>query len=86
MLQWLHSKLVLNNLKTGKPSYTVTMLVFGFMVINFKLLVSGIDIMGKVKMSSFSGTDYAASLAALAAMHIGNKKITSDIISKDKKE
>lgn len=85
MIQWLQSTFILKNLKTGKPSYTLTAFIIGFAVINMKLLFSGIDIMGKFKMSSFSGTDYGVALAALGSLHIANKKVVSDI-SKSKEE
>jgi len=51
------------------------MVIVGFAIINFKLLLSGIEIMDKVKMDTFSGVDYAAALSAIGAIHIGNKKL-----------
>lgn len=73
MLQSLINLFVLKN-KAGKPSYSTSMVVYSFAIINLKLLFSGIDILGKVKMSSFSGIDYAAAFTAIAALHVGNKK------------
>ncbi len=78
MINSLFSKLVLRNVKTGKPSYSLTMTVVAFFVINLKLLFSGVEIVDKVKMSDFSGTDYAASLAAISGLHIFNKKANKD--------
>ena len=69
---------LLNNEKTKKPSYVITMVVFGFFIINLKLLLSGISITDKFKMSEFSGVDYSAALSALGGLHLFNKKITHD--------
>jgi len=54
---------------SGEKSVTVTAFVLGFIVINIKLLLSGMTIEG-VKFSDFSGTDYGTSLAALGAVYI----------------
>lgn len=51
------------------------MVVAGFFIINLKFLLSGIEIIDKVKMSDVSGVDYAAALSAIGAVHIGNKKL-----------
>lgn len=51
------------------------MVVVGFGIINLKLLLSGVEIVDKIKMSDFNGVDYAASLAAISALHVGNKKL-----------
>ncbi len=58
----------------GIPSYTLTALVTGFFIINIKLLFSGIEIMDKVKMSDFSGTDYGAALAGLGIIYNWGKQ------------
>lgn len=78
MINKILSTLIIKNVKTGQPSYTLTMTIVGFFVINLKLLLSGIEIMDKIKMSDFSGTDYAAALAALGGIHIFNKKVVRD--------
>lgn len=75
MLQQLIDLFIIKNKKTGKPSYTTTMVVVGFFIINLKLLVSGIEITDKIKFDTFTGVDYAAAIAAIGAMHIGNKKL-----------
>lgn len=75
MLQKLVDFFILKNKKTGKPSYTTTMVVVGFGVINLKLLLSGLEVGDKFKMSDFSGVDYAAALTAIGAIHVGNKKL-----------
>jgi hypothetical protein len=62
------------------------MTIVGFFIINLKLLLSGIEIMDKVKMSDFSGSDYAAALAALSALHIFNKKVNNEKVNKEDKD
>lgn len=62
--------------KTGKPSYTLTMLVIGFAVVNFKLLFSGVQLTETIKLDSFSGTDYGASMAALGGIYTWRKNNT----------
>lgn len=77
MLNKLIALFLLNNEKTKKPSYTITMIVFGFFIINLKLLLSGISITDTFKMSEFSGVDYSAALSALGGIHLFNKSITN---------
>lgn len=77
MLQKLIDFFIIKNKKTGKPSYTITMVIVGFAIINLKLLLSGIEITDKVKFDSFTGVDYAAALSAIGAIHISNKKLNS---------
>jgi hypothetical protein len=74
MLQSFINLFILKN-KAGEPSYSRTMVFFGFLVINIKLLLSGININNKFKMSDFSGTEYGIALAAISALHVGNKKL-----------
>jgi hypothetical protein len=83
MFQKILDSLIIKNTKTGRPSYTLTMALTGFFIINLKLLLSGVEIMDKVKMSEFSGVDYAAALAAIGSIHIFNKKVTKDNGDKD---
>lgn len=72
----------LNDLKTGKPSYTLTALVFGFAVINIKLLFSGIQFTDTIKFSLFSGVDYGAAMAGLGGIYTWRK---NNSIKPDKK-
>lgn len=62
---------------SGKPSVTMTAFVTGFIVVNTKLLISGLTIAGYT-MASFGGGDYAAAVGALGAVYVmrrsGNKK------------
>ena len=77
-------KLIIKNQKTNKPSYTTTMVVVGFGVINLKLLLSGMEIMDKVKMSEFSGVEYAAALSAIGGIYLWNKKVKNAYNEGDK--
>lgn len=78
-------KLWLNDPKTGKPSVTLSMFVYGFAIATIKLLLSGIEIYDRIKMDTFSGTDYAAVLAALGAIYTirKNKSIKPDNENKE---
>ena len=68
----------------GNTSYTLTALVVGFAIINIKLLLSGIEIMNKIKMSDFSGTDYGAALAGLGIVYNWNKRQSEPKKEEDK--
>ena len=61
----------------GKPSVTMTAFVTGFLVVNAKLLLAGIEIAG-FKMTAFTGGEYAAAVGALGAVYVmrrtGNQK------------
>lgn len=76
MLDFILSKLIIKNVKTGRPSYVLTAFVVGIFVVNLKLLLAGIDFKG-FKMSNFTGTDYAASIAALGGVYGWNKQINN---------
>lgn len=54
---------------SGKKSTTVTAFVLGFVIVNLKLLGSGLTLSG-YQMSDFSGTDYAAAIGALGAIYV----------------
>lgn len=85
MLDKLLSKLVIRNVKTGQPSYILTAFIFGILIVNIKLFLSGIEIQG-FKMSDFSGVDYAAAIAALGGIYTLNKKVGIDTKGKENKE
>jgi hypothetical protein len=80
MLDKILSKFILKDAKTGKPSYTVSAFVFGFWIINIKLLLAGMQFTDKIKMSDFSGVDYAAAAAAVGSIYVlrKNKTIKTD--------
>jgi hypothetical protein len=54
---------------SGKPSVTMTAFVTGFMVVNAKLLISGLKIAGYT-MAAFTGGEYAAAVGALGAVYV----------------
>lgn len=54
---------------SGKPSVTMTAFVTGFIVVNAKLLISGLTIAGYT-MAAFDGGDYAAALSALGGIYV----------------
>jgi len=53
----------------GKPSVTMTAFVTGFIVVNAKLLLSGVTIAGYT-MTAFTGGEYAAAIGALGAVYV----------------
>ena len=55
--------------KTKQPSVTLTAFMIGFVVAVTKLLISGIELQG-IKMSQFSGSDFAAAVGALGAIYV----------------
>lgn len=82
MLNTILSKLIVVNVKTGKPSYILTAFVVGVLIVNLKLLFSGFEV-GGFKMSNFDGTDYGASMAALGGIYSLNKHINKKEEKKD---
>lgn len=78
MLNNVLSKMIIKDVKTGKPSYTVTAFMVGFFVINIKLLLSGIQLTEKIKFDTFTGVDYSAAVAALGGIYIMRKNKTID--------
>jgi hypothetical protein len=77
MLDVIMSKLVIKNVKTGQPSYILTAFILGILIVNVKLLFSGIEVAG-IKMSDFSGVDYSAAVAALGGIYTLNKQVTKE--------
>lgn len=61
------SKFLIKN-TDGNKSVTMTMFVLGFLIVNFKLLVSGASAFG-INFGSFSGVEYGAALAALGGIY-----------------
>jgi hypothetical protein len=62
----------------GKPSVTMTAFVTGFIVVNAKLLMSGVTVAGYT-MAAFTGGEYSAAIGALGAVYVlrrstGNEK------------
>lgn len=54
---------------SGKKSSTLTAFVLGFIVVNLKLILSGITL-GDYSMSEFDGGDYSMALGALGAIYV----------------
>lgn len=53
----------------GKTSLTATLFVVGSAIVNLKLILSGMEI-GPVNLAAFSGTEYAAAMAALGGVYV----------------
>lgn len=67
----------------GKPSATLTAFFIGFLVVNFKLLVSGLTIMG-LGFGIFTGGEYAGALGALGAIYVMRRNLSN--VKKEEKE
>jgi len=73
------NKILINN-SDGKPSTTMTAFVLGFVVVNLKLLASGLTI-GGYAMAPFTGGEYGMALGALGAIYVlrrGQKETKDD--------
>ncbi len=64
--------LIKNN--DGKPSVTLSAFIYGFIVVNAKLIMSGITI-GTMVMAPFSGSEYGISIAALGSIYVLRKNV-----------
>ena len=53
----------------GKPCVVTTMFVIGCVLVNLKLILSGITVK-EVTISAFTGGEYAAALGALGAIYV----------------
>jgi hypothetical protein len=62
------NKFLLKN-TDGKESVTMTAFVLGFLIVNLKLILSGITIEG-LTIPPFSGSDYAMAIGALGAVYV----------------
>lgn len=54
---------------TGKKSVTMTTFVWGFAVVNLKLVFSGMTILG-LTLAPFTGGEYSAAVGALGAIYV----------------
>jgi hypothetical protein len=54
---------------SGKKSTTMTAFVLGFIVVNAKLLLSGMTL-GGLELAPFTGVEYAAAVSALGAIYV----------------
>lgn len=53
----------------GKKSSTMTVFITGAIVVNLKLILSGMTVMG-VTLAPFTGGEYAAAMGALGAVYV----------------
>jgi hypothetical protein len=53
----------------GKKSSTLTVFIIGAMVVNIKLLLSGVTIAG-ITFSEFTGAEYGMALGALGGIYV----------------
>ena len=64
----MFNKLLLTD-TSGSKSATLTAFVLGFIVVNAKLIFSGMTI-GGLELAAFTGGEYAAALASLGAVYV----------------
>jgi hypothetical protein len=69
MLSSILSKFLITDQKTGQVSYTLTVFMYGSVVINLKLLFAGFSIGDSFKMSPFSGVDYGAAMGGIGMVY-----------------
>jgi len=65
-------RLLFRDTTTGKPSITVTAFFWGFLVVNAKLLLAGMQV-GSFVFSAFTGVDYSAAIGALGAIYVARR-------------
>lgn len=68
----------------GNKSVTLTSFLFGFVLVNLKLVFSGVQI-GAVNFSVFGGGDYAAAVAALGAIYVMRRATNQPAILESRK-
>ena len=85
MISTILSFIGLFDKNSKKISYISVAFLSGMLVINIKLLLSGLTIDG-YKMSDTSITDWATGVAALSAMRIANKHVNNIQTNKQKQE
>lgn len=66
-------KLLLKD-SSGKKSATMTAFVYGFLVVNAKLIGSGLTL-GGLTLAPFSGGEYAAAIGALGAIYVLRRNV-----------
>ena len=69
MLSSILSKFIITDQKTGKPSYTLTVFIYGAIVINAKLLAAGISFGHYFTAAPFSGVDYGAAMGGIGMVY-----------------
>ncbi len=64
----------------GSKSLTATVFVVGCVIVNLKLIFSGVTV-GGITLAEFTGVDYGAALASLGGIYVMRRST-----SKEKKE
>ena len=67
---------------TGNPSVTMTAFCLGFIVVNLKLILSGVTLFSYT-MAPFTGGEYAAAIASLGAVYVLRRSKTNGEEKKD---
>lgn len=65
---------------SGKKSVTMTAFVWGSLVVNLKLILSGMTVAG-VTLAGFSGSEYGVAMGALGAIYV-MRRSTDPSVSK----
>ena len=55
---------------SGKKSLTATVFAWGTLVVNFKLIFSGVTLVNGLTMAAFTGSDYGMAMGALGAIYV----------------
>lgn len=66
----------------GKKSVTMTAFVLGFVIVNLKLIFSGMTI-GGLNLAPFTGGEYAAAMSALGAIYVLRRHTDNIAAKKD---
>jgi len=61
---------------SGNKSVTVTAFVVGFVLVNIKLMISGMELFGHT-MEVFTGTSYSMAMAALGGVYVMRRATTT---------
>lgn len=62
---------------SGKKSLTATAFAVGFLVVNFKLLTSGLTC-GSITFGQFDGTQYGLALSSLGAIYLLRRNLSKN--------
>lgn len=68
--------------QTKEDSVSITLLVMGFVPCLLKLLTNGV-VIGNINLGTFSGSDFAIAIGALAALYWGRKHTDAKYPGKD---
>lgn len=62
-------KLIIKDSNNNKKSYTASAFFYGSLIVNLKLILSGM-VIGPVQLSAFTGSEYAMAMSALGAIYV----------------